>query len=107
MPALVRPASMQIELWQLAPVHEERFDVPDEPMAGDMDARFFLSKHKNYIPHEYPCRRIFAERFRGKRPVPVTAFAQAEGADGWWFPFGADRVDLSGFWYRPTRVECA
>jgi hypothetical protein len=105
MPALLRPASTQIDLWQLAPVHEERFDVPDEPMAGDMDARFFLSKHKNYIPHEYPCRRIFAERFRGRRPVPVTAFAQAGGADGWWFPFGADRVDLSGFWYRPTRVE--
>jgi hypothetical protein len=91
--------------WQLSPILEERFDVPDEPMTGDMDARFFLSRHRNFIPHEYPCRRIFAERHRDRRPEPAAEFHQAEGAAGWWFPFGADRVDLSGFWHRPTRVE--
>ena len=30
--------------------------MPDAPMQGEMDPFFFLTKHKNFIPHEYPCR---------------------------------------------------
>jgi hypothetical protein len=33
-----------------------------------MDPFFFLTKHKNFIPHEYPCRTQFAAERRGKRP---------------------------------------
>lgn len=100
---LIRPLGSggSLDHWRLGRLHEDPFDVPFERMAGDMDARFFLSQHKNFIPHEYPCRRIFAERFRDRRPEPVVAFEPA----AWWFPFGADRVDLSGFWFRATRVE--
>ena len=100
---LVRPLGNggSLDHWRLGRLHEEPFDVPFERMTGDMDARFFLSQHKNFIPHEYPCRRIFAERFRDRHPEPVAAFEPTS----WWFPFGADRVDLSGFWFRATRVE--
>ncbi len=90
-----------VDRWRLSPTVQERFDVPDQPMAGAMDARFFLTGQRNYIPHEYPCRSQFAERFRDRRPEPAGFFTP----DRWWFPFGADRVDLSGFWFRPTRVE--
>lgn len=90
-----------VDYWQLSATREERFDRPDEPMEGAMDARFFLTGERNYIPHEYPCRRAFADRYRDRRPEPISAFAP----DRWWFPFGAERVDLSGFWFRPTRVE--
>ena len=90
-----------IDRWQLSATREERFDLPDEPMEGAMDAGFFLTGERNYIPHEYPCRRVFAEHFRDRRPEPASRFAP----DRWWFPFGAERVDLSGFWFRATRVE--
>ncbi len=90
-----------IDHWQLSAIREERFDVPDRPMEGGMDAAFFLTGERNYIPHEYPCRREFAARHRDRRPEPTTSFAPRR----WWFPFGAERVDLSGFWFRPTRVE--
>lgn len=89
-----------IRYWQLGSIAEERFDVPDAPMKGEMDPFFFLTKHKNFIPHEYPCRTIFAERYRGKRPDVRGAFAAAR----WWLPFGSPRLDLSGFWFRPTRL---
>ena len=88
--------------WRLGRRHEERFDVADQPMQGEMDPFFFLTKEKNFIPHEYPCRREFAALHRGRHPAPTIAFEPA----GWWFPFGSPRVDLSGFWFRPTRVEC-
>jgi hypothetical protein len=88
--------------WQLGRRHEERFDVADQPMDGEMDPLFFLAKDRNFIPHEYPCRREFAARYRGKPPAPTIAFEPA----GWHFPFGSPRVDLSGFWFRPTRIEC-
>ncbi len=65
-----------------------------------MDPFFFLTKHKNFIPHEYPCRTIFAETYRGKRPDVRGAFDAAR----WWLPFGSPRLDLSGFWFRPTRL---
>jgi len=89
-----------IRYWQLGAIAEERFDVPDAPMKGEMDPFFFLTKHKNFIPHEYPCRTIFAERYRGKRPEVRGAFDAAL----WWLPFGSPRLDLSGFWFRPTRL---
>ena len=63
-----------IGYWQLGAIAEERFDVPDQPMKGEMDPFFFLTKHKNFIPHEYPCRTIFAETYRGKRPDVRGAF---------------------------------
>jgi len=89
-----------IGYWQLGAIAEERFDVPDQPMKGEMDPFFFLTKHKNFIPHEYPCRTIFAEKYRGKRPEVRGSFE----ATRWWLPFGSPRLDLSGFWFRPTRL---
>ncbi|WP_205800255.1 hypothetical protein [Microvirga terricola] len=88
--------------WQIGDVHEERYDVPDRTMEGKMDAFFFLTKDRNFIPHQYPCRTDFIAAFRGKTPAPVTSFE----AKRVWFPFGSPRVDLSGFWFRATRVEC-
>ena len=47
---------------------EQRYDLPDQPMNGEMDPFFFLARHKNLIPHEYPCRTSFiAERRAGGR----------------------------------------
>jgi hypothetical protein len=89
-----------IRYWQLGTIAEERFDVPDAPMKGEMDPFFFLTKHKNFIPHEYPCRTIFAETYRGKRPDVRGSFEACR----WWLPFGSPRLDLSGFWFRPTRL---
>lgn len=89
-----------IRYWQLGAIAQERFDVPDAPMKGEMDPFFFLTKHKNFIPHEYSCRTIFAETYRGKRPDVRGAFE----ATRWWLPFGSPRLDLSGFWFRPTRL---
>ena len=94
------PAGEAIRYWQLGAVAEERFDVPDQPMKGEMDPFFFLTKHKNFIPHEYPCRTLFAESYRGSRPDVRGAFE----ATRWWLPFGSPRLDLSGFWFRPTRL---
>ncbi len=39
-------------------------------MQGEMDPFFFLTKHKNFIPHEYPRRTAFGIERRGKRPEP-------------------------------------
>ncbi|MHC1550461.1 hypothetical protein [Phyllobacterium sp. K27] len=89
-----------LQYWQLGALAEERFDVPDAPMQGEMDPFFFLTKVKNFIPHEYPCRTIFAETYRGKRPDVRGSFDAAK----WWLPFGSPRLDLSGFWFRPTRL---
>lgn len=88
--------------WRLGRLHEERYDVPDQPMEGRMDPFFFLTKDRNFIPHQYPCRTAFIAQYRGRPPLPVTAFEPART----WLPFGSPRVDLSGFWFRPTRVEC-
>ncbi len=89
-----------VRYWQLGAIAQERFDVPDAPMKGEMDPFFFLTKVKNFIPHEYPCRTIFAETYRGKRPDVRGSF----DATRWWLPFGSPRLDLSGFWFRPTRL---
>jgi len=84
--------------WQLGGTSQERYDTPDMPMKGEMDPFFFVTKHKNFIPHEYPCRTQFAAERRGKRPAPTSHFVHVRN----WLPFGAPRVDLSGFWFRPT-----
>jgi hypothetical protein len=94
------PAGTPIRYWQLGALREARYDVADAPMQGEMDPFFFLTKHKNFIPHEYPCRTQFAAERRDRRP-------QVEGrfeAVSWWLPFGSPRLDLSGFWFRPTIV---
>lgn len=100
--ALRRPlaAGSPIVYWQLGATAEQRYDVPDQPMKGEMDPFFFLTKHKNFIPHEYPCRTQFIAERRGKRPLPQGAFAAVRN----WLPFGSPRVDLSGFWFRPTVI---
>ena len=94
------PAGAPVTYWQLGGTVEQRYDVPDQPMQGEMDPFFFLTKHKNFIPHEYPCRTAFAGERRGKRPETTAAFAPVRN----WLPFGAPRIDLSGFWFRPTTL---
>ncbi|MGV8939876.1 MAG: hypothetical protein ACOH2J_22390 [Allorhizobium sp.] len=99
---LVRPLGegVPVTYWQIGPTAQSRYDVPDQPMKGEMDPFFFMTKHKNFIPHEYPCRTAFAEERRGKRP-------QVAGAPSFkrnWLPFASPRVDLSGFWFRPTVI---
>lgn len=89
-----------LQYWQVSALAEERFDVADAPLHGEMDPFFFLTKDKNFIPHEYPCRTEFAARFRDRRP-------DQRGQRNWqvnWLPFGQDFLDLSGFWFRPTRI---
>lgn len=89
-----------VRYWQLGALSEARYDVADAPMQGEMDPFFFLTRHKNFIPHEYPCRTQFAAAHRRKRPELAGSFSPRR----WWLPFGSARVDLSGFWFRPTRV---
>jgi hypothetical protein len=93
-------AGAPITYWQLGTTAEARYDAPDQAMQGEMDPFFFLTKHKNFIPHEYPCRTMFGAARRGKRPTVIGDFAAAR----FWLPFGAPRVDLSGFWFRPTVI---
>ncbi len=93
-------AGAPLVYWRLGETAEARYDVAERPMAGEMDPFFFLTKHKNFIPHEYPCRTEFTAEQRGRRPR-VTA---APAADRVWLPFASPRVDLSGFWFRPTVI---
>ena len=95
-------AGEPIVYWRLSATEEARYDVPDQPMQGEMDPFFFLTKHKNFIPHEYPCRTIFATERRGKRPVIGETRPDLTRT---WLPFGSPRVDLSGFWFRATELK--
>ena len=91
---------MPLGYWRVSPVVEARYDVADAPMAGGMDAAFFLTRQRNFIPHEYPCRTAFAAAHRGRRPeVRPTPPPEINR-----LPFGSPRLDLSGFWFRPTRL---
>jgi len=90
-----------IVYWRLGETAEARYDVADQPMKGEMDPFFFLTKHKNFIPHEYPCRTQFAAERRGKRPSISAGTAMTR----MWLPFASPRVDLSGFWFRPTIIS--
>ncbi len=100
--AVRRPldAGAPVTYWRLSQTVQSRYDVADQPMAGEMDPFFFLTRHKNFIPHEYPCRTRFAAERRGNRPS-VTADPECGRL---WLPFDSPRVDLSGFWFRPTVV---
>jgi hypothetical protein len=89
-----------IGYWRIGATTDSRYDLPDLPMQGKMDPFFFLTKDKNFIPHEYPCRTQFAAERRGKRPEVSGAFTSTRN----WLPFGSPRLDLSGFWFRPTHV---
>ena len=102
MSLLLRPlaAGEPITAWRVSPIAEARWDVAPRPMEGEMDPFFFLTKEKNFIPHEYPCRTEFAERFRGRRPEERPTPGAMRAALG----FGSPRLDLSGFWFRPTRI---
>jgi hypothetical protein len=91
---------MAVGYWQAGPTRETRYDIDDLPMQGEMDPFFFLTKDKNFIPHEYPCRTRFAAERRGRRPSLADRFEPART----WLPFGAPRLDLSGFWFRPTHL---
>ena len=97
-----RPLAPGIPLayWRVSPIAEERYDLPDTPMSGAMDSAFFLTRDRNFIPHEYPCRTAFASAHRDRRPDVrgTPAFTRN------WLPFGAPSLDLSGFWFRPTRI---
>ncbi|MFN3722111.1 MAG: hypothetical protein ACK4VZ_03630 [Paracoccaceae bacterium] len=93
-------SGMAIGYWRLGATVEARFDLPDQPMKGEMDPFFFLTKDKNFIPHEYPCRTQFAADRRDRRPDAPGAFEPARN----WLPFGSPRLDLSGFWFRPTHI---
>ncbi len=87
--------------WLVSDIVEERYHLPDEAMAGAMDSAFFLTRDRNFIPHEYPCRTHFAAAHRGRRP-------DVRGTPRYtrnWLPFGSPRLDLSGFWFRPTRLD--
>ncbi|MBV0911798.1 hypothetical protein [Anianabacter salinae] len=102
---LTRPLSngQPVTLWRHSPVTETPWDVADQPMQGEMDPFFFLTKEKNFIPHEYPCRTEFAATYRGHAPEE-----RATGAcDTVWLGFGSPRLDLSGFWFRPTRIAAS
>lgn len=89
-----------VTLWRHSAVSAEPFDVPERPMEGEMDPFFFLTREKNFIPHEYPCRTDFAQIYRDKRPDERTTGAP----DTVWLGFGSPRLDLSGFWFRATRI---
>ncbi|WP_048649343.1 hypothetical protein [Nitratireductor soli] len=89
-----------VTYWQVGETTERRYDLPDQTMVGAMDPFFFLTREKNFIPHEYPCRTQFAAEHRGKRPSVEGSFM----AKCNWLPFGSPRLDLSGFWFRPTRL---
>jgi hypothetical protein len=86
--------------WRVSEVIEARYDAADSPMSGEMDSAFFLTRDRNFIPHEYPCRTLFAAEHRGRRPE---VRGRAEFTRNW-LPFGSPRLDLSGFWFRPTRL---
>ena len=91
-----------VGLWRLGARREERFDVADQPMSGDIDPAFFLTKTKNFIPHEYPCRREFAALYREKRPVPTIGFEPA----AWWFSFDREGSRSFRLLVPADRIEC-
>ncbi|WP_144409475.1 hypothetical protein [Martelella endophytica] len=95
------PNGTPVCYWHVSAIAQEEYNVPDATMSGHMDAQFFLTKEKNFIPHEYPCRTQFVSERRGKRPLIV----EKQRPGRIWTPFGSPRVDLSGFWFRATAVS--
>ena len=88
--------------WQATPLVEQEYDVADAPMDGEMDSTFFLTKDKNIIPHTYPCRTAYIGDVRDREPEP--AFAPDWSTARNVLPMGSAFLDLSGFWYRATRL---
>ncbi|ODT77870.1 MAG: hypothetical protein ABS76_25790 [Pelagibacterium sp. SCN 64-44] len=99
---LTRPLAIgkPVTLWRHSAVAAELFSSPERAMEGEMDPFFFLTREKNFIPHEYPCRTEFGARYRHRRP-DERAIAAPDQA---WLGFGSPRLDLSGFWFRATRI---
>ena len=89
--------------WQVTALAETPYDVADAPMEGKMDSTFFLTKDKNFIPHTYPCRTVYIGEVRGQEPAdrPMPDWKGARNI----LPMGSEFLDLSGFWFRPTRIE--
>ncbi len=89
--------------WQVAPLEQAPYDVADAPMQGEMDSTFFLTRDKNWIPHTYPCRTAYIDEVRGKAPAlrPLPDWQGARNI----LPTGSPWLDLSGFWFRPTRIR--
>ena len=82
------------------PIAEERYDVPDTPMPGDMDPpssspRTRTSSRTNTpaAPSSPPPTAAVAPRSAARPPSPATGC-----------PSASPRLDLSGFWFRPTRL---
>ncbi|MBT9386188.1 hypothetical protein KM176_20125 [Pseudooceanicola sp. CBS1P-1] len=92
-----------IPYWQVTPLEEAEYNVADMPMEGEMDSTFFLTKEKNFIPHTYPCRTAYIEE-RRDRALPAEEAPDWEGARNI-LPFGSPFADLSGFWFRATKVR--
>ena len=74
---------------------------PTRRWPGEMDAAFFLTRDRNFIPHEYPCRT--ALRRRPPRP-PARGARRAPPSPATGSPSARRALDLSGFWFRPTRI---
>ena len=92
-----------LSYWQVDNFTETAYDVADQPMEGEMDSTFFLTKEKNFIPHTYPCRTAYIAEMRGVAPQPTER-------PGWRnarniLPMGSPKLDLSGFWFRATRIQ--
>ncbi len=91
-----------IPYWKVTPLREMAYDVPDAPMEGKMDSTFFLTKDKNIIPHTYPCRTAYIAEAREVEPMP--AFQPDWSTARNVLPMGSAFLDLSGFWFRATRL---
>ncbi|WP_353980291.1 hypothetical protein [Salinicola endophyticus] len=89
--------------WQVLPLVEEAYDVPDTTMEGEMDSTFFLTKEKNWIPHTYPCRTAYIAE-RRDRPLDPQTLPDWRAARNV-LPMGSPWLDLSGFWFRATRIQ--
>jgi len=92
-----------VPYWQVTPLEAALYDVADSPMEGEMDSTFFLTKEKNFIPHTYPCRTAYIEEVRG-REIEAANFPDWSGARNV-LPQGSPFLDLSGFWFRATRLK--
>lgn len=88
--------------WQAMPLEAEPYDVADGPMEGEMDSTFFLTRDKNWIPHTYPCRTAYIAECRDREPEnrPFPDWSAAHDV----LPMGSSFLDLSGFWFRATRI---
>ncbi|WP_128255759.1 hypothetical protein [Falsirhodobacter deserti] len=92
-----------IPYWQVTRLDEAEYDAPEQPMEGKMDSTFFLTKDKNFIPHTYPCRTAYIAERRGIALEPAEApdWTAARNL----LPAGSPFLDLSGFWFRATKIR--